>query len=130
MPENLIVKLTALGAPSVLLVGDFMLDTYVYGDADRISPEAPVPVLKVVKREYRCGGAASVAAALSALGTRPTCLVDPFNVARIHEGILKIISDPAYRDELVRQGLENAKRFLPEKIAQEYVNIYTELLAR
>ena len=45
-----------LGSPRVLLVGDFMLDEYVFGDADRISPEAPVPVLSVVNREYRAGG--------------------------------------------------------------------------
>ena len=75
-PERdvLIERIMALGAPNVLLAGDFMLDMYVYGDAERISPEAPVPVLKVVKREYRCGGAASVAAVLSALGAKPTCL--------------------------------------------------------
>ena len=38
-----------LGSPKILVVGDFMLDAYLYGDAVRISPEAPVPVLKVAK---------------------------------------------------------------------------------
>jgi len=51
-----------------------MLDVYVYGDAVRISPEAPVPVLTVTKTEYRCGGAASVAADLAALGAKPICI--------------------------------------------------------
>jgi len=51
-----------------------MLDSYVYGDALRISPEAPVPVLKVVKREHRCGGASSVAADIMALGGNVVCL--------------------------------------------------------
>lgn len=74
MDDISINKIISLGTPKVLLVGDFMLDAYVYGNAERISPEAPVPVLKVVKREYRCGGAASVAAALSALGAKPVCL--------------------------------------------------------
>ncbi|MBN2108333.1 MAG: bifunctional heptose 7-phosphate kinase/heptose 1-phosphate adenyltransferase [Deltaproteobacteria bacterium] len=74
MDEITVNKIISLGTPKVLLVGDFMLDAYVYGNAERISPEAPVPVLKVVKREYRCGGAASVAAALSALGAKPVCL--------------------------------------------------------
>lgn len=74
MEEITINQITSLGSPKVLLVGDFMLDAYVYGDADRISPEAPVPVLRVVRREYRCGGAASVAAALGALGATPVCL--------------------------------------------------------
>jgi D-beta-D-heptose 7-phosphate kinase/D-beta-D-heptose 1-phosphate adenosyltransferase len=74
MHENLLKFVTNLGSPRVLLVGDFMLDVYVYGDALRISPEAPVPVLRVTNTEYRCGGAASVAADLVALGARPICL--------------------------------------------------------
>ncbi len=74
MYENLLKTVTNLGSPKVLVVGDFMLDVYIYGDAMRISPEAPVPVLKVTKNEYRCGGAGSVAADLAALGARPFCL--------------------------------------------------------
>lgn len=57
----------------MLLVGDFVLDSYVYGDALRISPEAPVQVLKVVDRQYSCGGAASVAADVMALGGQCMC---------------------------------------------------------
>jgi D-beta-D-heptose 7-phosphate kinase/D-beta-D-heptose 1-phosphate adenosyltransferase len=57
-----------------MLVGDYVLDSYVYGDALRISPEAPVPVLKVVERSYGCGGAASVAADLVELGAEAVCL--------------------------------------------------------
>ena len=74
MYENLLKTVTNLGSPKVLVVGDFMLDVYIYGDALRISPEAPVPVLKVTKNEYRCGGAGSVAADLAALGARPYCI--------------------------------------------------------
>jgi len=74
MYENLLKTVTNLGSPEVLVVGDFMLDVYIYGDALRISPEAPVPVLKVTKNEYRCGGAGSVAADIAALGARPFCL--------------------------------------------------------
>jgi len=74
MYENLLKTVTNLGSPKVLVVGDFMLDVYIYGDALRISPEAPVPVLKVTKNEYRCGGAGSVAADIAALGGIPFCL--------------------------------------------------------
>jgi len=74
MYENLLKTVTNLGSPEVLVVGDFMLDVYVYGDAVRISPEAPVPVLKVAKTEYRCGGAGSVAKNLAALGATAYCL--------------------------------------------------------
>lgn len=59
---------------SILVVGDFMLDRYLYGDAERISPEAPVPVLRVVRREAALGGAGSVAANIAALGCRPHCV--------------------------------------------------------
>jgi rfaE bifunctional protein kinase chain/domain len=61
-------------APSVniLVVGDVMLDAYVSGDATRISPEAPVPVVAVLHRRYLPGGAANVAANIRALGSRVT----------------------------------------------------------
>ena len=74
MYEKLLKAVTNLGSPRVLVVGDFMLDVYIYGDALRISPEAPVPVLKVTKTEHRCGGAGSVVSDLSALGAQPSCL--------------------------------------------------------
>jgi len=74
MYEMLLKTVTNLGSPNVLVVGDFMLDVYTYGDALRISPEAPVPVLKVTKTEYSCGGAGSVAKDLAALGAVPACL--------------------------------------------------------
>lgn len=53
--------------PTVLVVGDVMLDRYLWGDVERISPEAPIPVLRVSKWENRLGGAGSVAAMLAAL---------------------------------------------------------------
>ncbi|MBN2593956.1 MAG: bifunctional heptose 7-phosphate kinase/heptose 1-phosphate adenyltransferase [Sedimentisphaerales bacterium] len=74
MYENLLKILNDIGSPEVLVVGDFMLDVYIYGDAEKISPEAPVPVLKISETEYRCGGAGSVAANLTALGAKACCL--------------------------------------------------------
>jgi len=74
MYENLLQAVTNLGSAKVLVAGDFMLDVYVYGDAVRISPEAPVPVLKIAETEHRCGGAGSVAANLAAFGTKAVCL--------------------------------------------------------
>lgn len=58
----------------VLVVGDFMIDRYLYGDAERISPEAPVPVLRVMKQEDALGGAGSVAADIAALEAVPHCV--------------------------------------------------------
>ncbi len=74
MYKQLLKSVTNLGSPKVLLVGDFLLDSYVYGDAQRISPEAPVQVLNVVSREFKCGGAGSVAVDLAALGAEPVCI--------------------------------------------------------
>ena len=66
--------LNEAGTPRVLLVGDFMLDRYTYGNADRLSPEAPVMVLNVMEREERLGGAGSVAVDLAALGAEVACV--------------------------------------------------------
>jgi rfaE bifunctional protein kinase chain/domain len=58
----------AFASASVAVLGDVMLDRYFWGDAERISPEAPVPVVHVTRRSKRLGGAANVAANLRALG--------------------------------------------------------------
>ena len=55
------------------------------------------------------------------------CLVDPFDVQSIRQGILKVIEDDQYRDQLVQSGYENAQRFRPEKIAQMYFDVYSEV---
>lgn len=74
MAERLLDILLEVGSPRVLLVGDFMLDRYVYGRADRVSPEAPVPVLSVSRYDDRPGGAGSVAINLAELGARVQCV--------------------------------------------------------
>ncbi len=55
----------------VLIVGDVMIDSYMWGTVTRISPEAPVPVVSVTKREKRLGGAANVALNIEAMGAMP-----------------------------------------------------------
>jgi len=60
--------LQSFSTRKVLVLGDVMLDHYIWGRVDRISPEAPVPVLDVQKEECRLGGAANVALNLKALG--------------------------------------------------------------
>lgn len=56
----------------ILVVGDLMVDAYLLGKVERISPEAPVPILRASRRERRPGGAANVALNLLALGVEPT----------------------------------------------------------
>ncbi|BAI80005.1 ADP-heptose synthase [Deferribacter desulfuricans SSM1] len=55
----------------ILVIGDLMLDIFIYGSVDRISPEAPVPVVEIKKEVMMPGGAANVAANLKALGVTP-----------------------------------------------------------
>src|SRR6184192_1317531 len=70
MSADLIELVQHLGQPHVLVVGDLMLDRYVWGDAERISQEAPVILLHADRREERLGGASSVATLLRALGAK------------------------------------------------------------
>jgi rfaE bifunctional protein kinase chain/domain len=65
---------SALKRVRILVVGDVMLDRYWYGEVSRISPEAPVPVVKFSRNEERPGGAANVARNAAALGARVTLL--------------------------------------------------------
>jgi D-beta-D-heptose 7-phosphate kinase/D-beta-D-heptose 1-phosphate adenosyltransferase len=63
-----------LAGRPVLIVGDVMLDHFLFGDVERISPEAPVPVVRFMRDEYRLGGAANVAHNVQALGARPALI--------------------------------------------------------
>jgi rfaE bifunctional protein kinase chain/domain len=69
--QNSSELLTAFRKLNILVLGDVMLDRYLTGGVDRISPEAPVPVVRLHKRENRLGGAANVALNLAALGATP-----------------------------------------------------------
>ena len=68
--ERLAELLQAAARRRVAVVGDAMLDVYLRGDVERISPEAPVPVVRVRERRFALGGAANVAHNVSALGAR------------------------------------------------------------
>src|SRR6188768_3720210 len=82
---------SALRRARILVVGDVMLDRYWYGDVSRISPEAPVPVVKFGSSEERPGGAANVARNAAALGARVTLLsvVGRDEAGRILEALLR-----------------------------------------
>jgi D-beta-D-heptose 7-phosphate kinase/D-beta-D-heptose 1-phosphate adenosyltransferase len=73
-PHELIALVETWGRPRIMLVGDVMVDEYIYGNAERLSPEAPVPVVQEKYREQRAGGAGNVAAGLGALGAEVLCV--------------------------------------------------------
>ena len=60
--------LTKMGEQRIVVLGDAMLDVYLAGEVERVSPEAPVPVVTVRHRRIALGGAAHVAANISAIG--------------------------------------------------------------
>ncbi|MGB7157419.1 MAG: D-glycero-beta-D-manno-heptose 1-phosphate adenylyltransferase [Tepidisphaeraceae bacterium] len=72
MPTRLIELVEKLRGRRVVVLGDLMVDRYLYGDVERISPEAPVPVLHYEREELRLGGAGNVAANLAVLGAAVT----------------------------------------------------------
>ncbi|WP_160167078.1 glycosyltransferase [Rhodopirellula baltica] len=58
------------------------------------------------------------------------CLVDPFDVDSIRDGILRIMENPDYREMLIKNGFRNVKRYQPATIAAQYIAIYDEILGR
>ncbi len=74
MSTRLIELIENLPQSKIVLVGDFMLDRYIFGRTERISPEAPVPVIHFHHDEYRLGGAGFVLADLAALGAKVTAI--------------------------------------------------------
>ena len=74
MTTSSMISQDKLAAARVLVVGDAMLDRYWYGAVDRISPEAPVPVVRITRTEERVGGAANVANNIVALGAKASLL--------------------------------------------------------
>lgn len=69
--EELIAILDKIASTPILVVGDIILDRYIWGKVERISPEAPVPVVEVVRMEDRLGGAGNVVRNLATIGAKP-----------------------------------------------------------
>ncbi|KDB97375.1 D-beta-D-heptose 7-phosphate kinase/D-beta-D-heptose 1-phosphate adenosyltransferase domain protein [Bordetella bronchiseptica D993] len=84
----------------VLVVGDVMLDRYWFGEVDRISPEAPVPVVRVARREDRLGGAANVARNVAALGAQVT-LIGVVGADEVGHRIERMAAEEGVRTDLV-----------------------------
>jgi D-glycero-beta-D-manno-heptose-7-phosphate kinase len=82
--EQLLKIFESFNDLNVLIIGDVMVDAYLWGNVSRISPEAPVPILTVSKKEKRLGGAANVALNVQAMGANPIlCSV----IGVDHEGL-------------------------------------------
>ncbi len=85
---------------NILVIGDVMIDSYIWGKVDRISPEAPVPIVAINESEHRLGGAANVARNIHSLGATPIlCSV----VGNDIEG--KIVMDLLQNEDISSQGI-------------------------
>ncbi len=75
LSEERILSITSgMGNARILILGDIMLDEYLFGAVNRISPEAPVPVVEVTSDKSLLGGAANVASNIKMLGDEPLLL--------------------------------------------------------
>jgi D-beta-D-heptose 7-phosphate kinase / D-beta-D-heptose 1-phosphate adenosyltransferase len=90
-----------LNGARVLVVGDLMLDCFVYGEVERISPEAPIPVLQVKRAAAMLGGAGNVVRNLAALGASPR-LVASIGDDEAGRRIAQLIAETAQEARLVR----------------------------
>jgi D-beta-D-heptose 7-phosphate kinase/D-beta-D-heptose 1-phosphate adenosyltransferase len=115
MSKELVDLVQNLGTPRVLVIGDAMLDRYVWGDAERISQEAPVILLRADRREERLGGASSVATMLRALGAK---VMLAGIVGNDHDAgrIRQMLTDQCIDHEAVLTDLER-----PSTVKERYV---------
>ncbi|MCK4644549.1 D-glycero-beta-D-manno-heptose-7-phosphate kinase [bacterium] len=112
MKNILLKKLKNLKGKKIAVIGDIILDKYVYGDVDRISPEAPVPVVKVKSTDLKLGAAANVAKNIISLGGTPILI-----------GLIGEDSNgKIIRDLLLKEGIE--PYFLI--IKQDFISILKE----
>ena len=121
--DRLVRLLNAAAAQHVLVIGDAMLDVYLRGTVDRISPEAPVPVVRVDERRFALGGASNVAQNVSALGagcdmvavigddTGGATLRAHLNAAHIRERSLVTVDRPTTTKTRVMARAQQLVRF-------------------
>lgn len=138
----------SIAGMKVLVIGDVMIDAYLWGKVDRISPEAPVPVVSMTKRESRLGGAANVALNIMAMGAEPIiCAVIGDDDRKIEfdglldkrgfskEGIIYDGSRPTtVKTRVISQGQhllrvdEEVTRDLDEKVEAEFIRRIASLV--
>ncbi len=134
--HSLVHLLSNIGNPDILLIGDFMLDKYVWGEVKRISQEAPIPVLNVTSEEIRPGGAGSVANNLARLGANVCCygvvgedddgkrLLDNLNGIGVEtEGILSASDRPTTVKVRMMGHLQSAGKGIQQLLRIDYEKV-------
>ena len=90
--KNLSSRIDDLSASKVLCIGDIILDNFIYGDVTRISPEAPVPVVKVNYKSQMLGGAGNVVRNIISLGAK-SCFITVIGDDQVGSQLIKLIAD-------------------------------------
>lgn len=101
--KSMTISREKLSKASVLVVGDVMLDRYWYGAVDRISPEAPVPIVRITHEEERNGGAANVAYNVVTLGAQSSLLTVVGNDEASHK-LEALVADTGIRTHFGRDA--------------------------
>jgi D-beta-D-heptose 7-phosphate kinase/D-beta-D-heptose 1-phosphate adenosyltransferase len=121
--KDLLGLLSKMNGQSVAVVGDLILDRFIYGDADRISPESPVPVLNIKRENHMLGGAGNVVANLAGLGLKAQIFATlaEDGPGQILRGLLSNVG--AGTDGLVNdaQGTGSAKLMRPTTIKTRFL---------
>ena len=103
-PQTLKELFKAFTDKKVMVIGDIMVDAYIWGRVERISPEAPVPVVSVEKRDDRLGGAANVALNLQSLGAQ-TLLCSVIGADRRGQDLMRLMSlEGLDREGIIESG--------------------------
>ena len=119
------MNLKLLRKSNILVIGDVMLDRYLYGTVDRVSPEAPVPVLKPNKEEIRLGGAANVALNLSSLGSKVN-LIGIAGKDSASKQIVNLLKDNKIKNSLIKSNLPTITKLRLISSKQQLLRIDNE----
>ncbi len=136
--DNLLNIISNLGSPKILVIGDLMLDKYVWGEVRRISQEAPIPVINVSSEDIRAGGAGSVVSNLQTLGaevfacgiigndTHGNILLDIFKNMGVHTtGIIIDKSRPTTLKTRFMGHLQTAGKGVQQLLRVDYEKVHT-----
>ena len=119
------MNLKLLSKSNILVFGDVMLDRYVSGSVDRVSPEAPVPVLKPIKEEIRLGGAANVALNLSSLGSKVS-LIGISGKDSSSAQIFNLLKENKIKNEIVKSNLPTITKLRLLSSKQQLLRVDSE----
>ena len=120
--EDLLKK---LGDLKILVVGDVILDRYLHGKVERISPEAPVPIVEVESEELRLGGAGNVASNLVSLGVEAH-LTGVIGDDRAGDEILELIKEKGIKSQLFKDERPTTEKIRVVSMSQQLLRIDRE----